>query len=175
MAFLAPAPAEVKHPDPDVGVASLAERSRAQQEAAAGLAVFHGFRFEDRVRESGITFQHHAVDDVRKHYRPVHYDHGNGLAAADVDGDGRTDLYFVNQVGKSGLWRNAGGGAFRDMTDAAGVGLADRIGVTASFGDVDNDGDQDLFVTTVRGGNVLFENDGHGRFKDVAREAGLEL
>ncbi len=176
LAFLAPAsPAQVKHPDPDVGVDSMAERARAQLEAARGLQVFHGFRFEDRVEASGITFLHRAVDDVKKHYRPVHYDHGNGLAAADVDGDGRPDLYFVNQVGKSGLWKNLGGGAFRDVTDEAGVGLPDRIGVTASFGDVDNDGDPDLFVTTVRGGNALFENDGRGRFRDITREAGVAL
>ena len=168
-------PAQVKHPDPDAGVDSLAERGRAQVEAARTLQVFHGFRFEDRVETSGIRFLHRAVDDVKKHYRPVHYDHGNGLAAADVDGDGRPDLYFVNQVGKSGLWKNVGGGAFRDVTDEAGVGLPDRIGVSASFGDVDNDGDPDLFVTTVRGGDVLFENDGHGRFRDITREAGVGL
>jgi hypothetical protein len=165
----------VRYPDPDVGVDSLAARGLAQAEAATRLAVFHDFRFVDRAPESGITFVHRAVDDVRKHYRPVHYDHGNGLAAADVDGDGRPDLYFVNQVGKSGLWKNLGGGAFRDVTDEAGVGLPGRIGVSASFADVDNDGDQDLFVTTVRGGDVLFENDGRGRFKDITREAGLEL
>jgi hypothetical protein len=39
---------------------------------------------------------------------------------------------------------------------------------------VDNDGDPDLFVTTVRGGNVLFENTGDGTFQDITREAGLE-
>ena len=172
---MAPAPAEVKHPAPDIGVDSLPARARAQQEAARDLAVFHGFRFEDRVGASGITFVHRAVDDVKKHYRPVHYDHGNGLAAADVNGDGRPDLYFVNQAGQSELWANLGGGAFRNATDEAGVGLAGRIGVTASFADVDNDGDPDLLVTTVRGGNVLFENDGRGRFRDVTGEAGVGL
>src|SRR5205814_6828855 len=56
----------------------------------------------------------------------------------------------------------------------SGVGLADRIGVTASFADIDNDGDQDLFVTTVRGGNVLFENDGKGHFKNISKAAGVD-
>ena len=51
--------------------------------------------------------------------------------------------------------------------------MDDRISVTASFADVDNDGDADLFVTTVRGGNVLFLNDGAGRFQDVTETAGL--
>jgi len=46
--------------------------------------------------------------------------------------------------------------------------------VTASFADVDNDGDEDLYVTTVRGGNVLFLNDGKGHFRDVSKESGLD-
>ena len=42
----------------------------------------------------------------------------------------------------------------------------------ASFADIDNDGDQDLYVTTVRGGNLLFENDGHGHFRDISAGVG---
>src|SRR5260370_1361653 len=45
--------------------------------------------------------------------------------------------------------------------------------VSASFADIDNDGDPDLYVTTVRGGNMLFENDGHGHFKDITAASGL--
>jgi len=170
-----PAPARIPFPDPDPGVDSLAERKKAQVEAARQFQVFHRFGFADRRKESGITFVHRAVDDVTKYYRPVHYDHGTGLPVADVDGDGRYDIYFVNQVGGSQLWRNLGDGRFANVTGEAGVGLPERIGVTGSFADVDNDGDQDLFVTTVRGGNVLFENDGRGRFRDVSAEAGLAL
>ena len=48
-----------------------------------------------------------------------------------------------------------------------------KISVSASFADIDNDGDQDLYVTTVRGGNMLFENDGHGHFKDISAASGL--
>jgi hypothetical protein len=166
---------EVRYPPVDAGVDSLAARASAQRESLAAAKVFHDFRFIDRFEASGITFVHRAVDDVRKSYRPVHYDHGNGIAAADVDGDGRHDLYFVNQAGGSELWRNLGNGTFRDVTREAGVGMAGCIGVAASFGDADDDGDQDLFVTTVRGGNVLFENDGHGRFRDVTAAAGVSL
>ena len=49
--------------------------------------------------------------------------------------------------------------------------MTGRIAVAASFADIDNDGDEDLFVTTVRGGNLLFENDGRGRFHDVTAES----
>jgi hypothetical protein len=144
-----------------------------QVKAVAGASAFHDFQFTDRRADSGITFTHRIVDDAGKTYKAAHYDHGNGLAIADVDGDGLSDIYFVNQVGGNELWRNAGGGRFQNITAEAGVALAGKIGVTASFADIDNDGDADLYVTTVRGGNVLFENDGKGRFRDVTAAAGL--
>jgi hypothetical protein len=80
-----------------------------------------------------------------------------------------------NQVGGNQLWKNQGGRKFKNITQEAGVGLPDRISVAAAFADIDNDGDQDLFVTTVRGGNVLFQNDGHGHFRDISQESGLDL
>ena len=139
----------------------------------AATGVFHDFRFTDRRTESGILFRHRIVDDAGKTYKAAHYDHGNGLAVADVDGDGLTDIYFVSQVGGNQLWRNVGGGRFQDITGRAGIAVPDRIGVSASFADIDNDGDPDLFVTTVRGGNRLFENDGTGRFRDISAASGL--
>jgi enediyne biosynthesis protein E4 len=145
----------------------------AQAKAIQGVTAFHNFRFTDRRAESGITFQHHIVADAGKTYQAAHYDHGNGLAIADVDGDGRSDIYFVNQVGGNQLWKNVGGGKFQDITGAAAVAVPDRVSVSASFGDIDNDGDADLYVTTVRGGNLLFENDGKGRFRDVTAASGL--
>ncbi len=171
----APARVEVRTPRVDVGADSLPARQQAQIAAVRKLAPLGDFHFVDRLNESGITFVHRIVEDAGKHYKSVHYDHGNGLAVADVDGDGLYDLYFVNQVGGSELWKNVGGGRFTNITKQAGVALADRIGVTASFADIDNDGDQDLFVTTVRGGNVLFENDGHGHFTDISKSAGVDL
>jgi len=148
-------------------------RRAAQIDARAALDVRHDFRFEDRRPESGIAFRHRIVDDAGRSLVTAHYDHGTGVAIADVDGDGLSDLYFVNQVGTSRLYRNAGGGKFEDITEQAGLVMADRIGVAASFADTDNDGDADLFVTSVRGGNTFFANDGKGRFTDATREAGL--
>ena len=145
----------------------------AQVKAVDGVAAFHDFQFTDRVAESGISFRHRIVDDAGKTYKAAHYDHGNGIAIADVDGDGLSDIYFVNQVGGNQLWKNAGGGRFQDITAAAGVAVPGKVGVSASFADIDNDGDADLYVTTVRGGNVLFANDGHGRFRDITAASGL--
>src|SRR4051812_8310835 len=71
----------------------------AQMRAAATLAAFHGFHFTDRVADSGITFKYRIVDDAGKAYKAAHYDHGTGIVIADVDGDGRSDVYFVSQAG----------------------------------------------------------------------------
>ncbi len=154
---------------------ALAENKQRQLQAAPGWKTFHDFTFTDRYEESGIRFEHRPVDDASKDYKAVHYDHGNGLAVADVDGDGRLDIYFVNQLGASQLWRNLGHGKFEDITVTAGVGLADKICVAASFADIDNDGRPDLFVTSVRMGNVLFRNLGGGKFKDITLESSLSL
>jgi len=151
----------------------LARRAEAQTQSVKQFPADSSFRFTNALASSGITFEHHIVDDAGKDWKPAHYDHGNALAVADVDGDGRPDLYFVTQLGENQLWRNLGLGRFENITARAGVGLSNQISVAASFGDIDNDGDPDLFVTTVRHGNHLFENIGHGEFRDITAAAGL--
>ncbi|HEY6613824.1 MAG TPA: VCBS repeat-containing protein, partial [Vicinamibacterales bacterium] len=150
------------------------ERFRdAQVKAAAGISAFHDFQFTNELSRSGISFRHQIVDDAGRTYKAAHYDHGNGVAIADVDGDGLSDVYFVSQVGGNELWKNVGGGRFQNVTASAGVAVAGKVGVSASFADIDNDGDADLYVTTVRAGNQLFENDGSGRFRDISAAAGV--
>ena len=167
-------PAQLMIP-PGVLDSSWLRELRSQQLAtAARLEVFHDFSFEDRLPQSGIGFQHRIVEDAGRVYKAVHYDHGNGVAVADVDGDGLTDIYFTTQLGSNQLWHNLGGGRFEDWTERSRVGVADRIGVSASFADTDNDGDADLYVTTVRGGNLLLQNNGRGGFRDVSRKSGLD-
>jgi hypothetical protein len=168
-----PAPVVRLSPPQLADTARLKTLSDEQRRSASGFTVFHDFRFADRLPESGIAYRNRVVSDAAKTYKSAHYDHGTGMAVADVDGDGRLDVYFVSQVGGSSLWRNAGGGRFEDITRQAGVALADRVGVTASFADTDNDGDPDLYVTTVRHGNAFFENDGGGRFRDITAASGL--
>jgi cytochrome oxidase Cu insertion factor (SCO1/SenC/PrrC family) len=159
-------PPEVENP------AWMKSREALQKAAVRRLEAFHEFGFEDVVERSGITFEHRIVDDAGKLYKAVHYDHGNGLALADVDGDGFLDLYFSTQIGSNELWRNRGDGTFENRTTPA-LALTEQIGVTASFGDTDNDGDPDLFVTTVMGGNRLLINDGTGQFADLTTDSGL--
>ena len=98
-----------------------------------------------------------------------------GAGWLDYDGDGHLDLYLVQGHGDSTrayapgdtgnrLFRNTGKGRFVDVTDQAGVG--DRnYGSALAVGDIDNDGDTDLYVTNF-GRNVLYINNGNGTFSD---------
>jgi len=152
----------------------LASREQQQRELWQGASTFHDFTLTDRLPESGITFAQQATADSGKDWIPVHYDHGNSVSVADVDGDGLLDVLFTTQIGNNGLWRNKGDGTFEDITwSSMKGGLFDKISVAGSFADMDNDGDADLYVTTVRGGNVLYENDGSGVFEDVTDASGL--
>lgn len=170
-----PAPPEVPFPKDDPGLTTLPARKKAQLDSEDQFKVFFKFNFTDQLKQSGITFRNQVTPYSTTDYMPVHYDHGTGLAVADVDGDGQYDIYFISQFGGNELWRNLGNGKFENVTEQAGVGMKDRVNVSAAFGDVDNTGHQDLFVTTVNEGNVLFQNDGHGHFKNVTKEAGLDL
>src|SRR2546427_2432145 len=99
----------------------LLERARQEAALAAHSSAFHDFRFTDRRDASGITFVNRVVDDAGKAYKKVQYDHGTGLCAAGVEGDGRPDLYFVTPLGPKPVWRHPGGRRVRDGTDPAGV------------------------------------------------------
>ncbi|HEV3003365.1 MAG TPA: FG-GAP-like repeat-containing protein, partial [Pirellulales bacterium] len=128
----------------------------------------HAPGFRDAATESGIDFRMTFLPDEQGEAFKVNlYDHGCGVVVADYDGDGDDDVLFLNQLGGNALYRNRGDGTFENVTAAVGpLALADRVCVGAAFGDYDNDDDQDLYVTSTRGGNVLFENQGDGTFRD---------
>ena len=107
---------------------------------------------------------------------------GAGAGLLDFDGDGLLDVYLVqggplaDHSGKlpcDRLYRQLGGGAlrFEDVTDKAGV-CADGYGMGVASGDVDNDGDVDLFIANF-GPNQLLENLGDGRWRDITAAAGV--
>ena len=133
-----------------------------------------GSGFLERAQQAGIAFRMNFLPrEQGERFRINLYDHGAGLAVGDYDNDGRDDIYFLNQHGSNALYRNRGDGTFEDVTAKAGVGLGDRVSVGATFADYDNDGWADLFVTSTRGGNVLFHNRGDGTFEDVTAKAGV--
>ena len=80
---------------------------------------------------------------------------------SDIDSDGDLDLYVTNENGeKENLYRNNGGGSFEKMTDL--IITTDGFNtMSSSWGDIDNDGDLDLFLANDGSKNQLFRNDGN--------------
>jgi hypothetical protein len=104
---------------------------------------------------------------------------GLGVLAWDGNGDGWTDLYVANDGDANRLWINErGSGVFRDDALLAGVAM-NRMGqpqgsMGVDAGDVDRDGDDDLFVTNLDNeANTLYLNVGEGLFEDRTAEFGL--
>ncbi|MEE8133579.1 MAG: CRTAC1 family protein [Gemmatimonadales bacterium] len=99
-------------------------------------------------------------------------------AWADYDNDGDLDLYVGNEAASqdfhypSQLFRNNGDGTFSNVNRAAGV-MNDRMAKGVAWGDYDNDGDPDLYVSNI-GPNRLYRNNGDGTFTDVAPDLGLD-
>lgn len=95
-----------------------------------------------------------------------------GAAVGDVDADGWDDLLVTRMDAPLLLFRNLGNGTFTDVAAAAGLQEATRTN-GAAFADVDNDGDLDLFLTTVAGNRAyLYINDGAGHFTEEAAARG---
>jgi len=105
---------------------------------------------------------------------------GPGVCVADFDGDGWQDFYFVNGRDlynrgisvRNALYHNNGDGTFTDVTEKAGA-PGTGYGLGCVWGDYDNDGFPDLFVTQY-GRNVLYHNNHDGTFTDVTDKAGVE-
>ena len=99
-----------------------------------------------------------------------------GAAAGDFDGDGAIDLVATRLDGHPLLFRNRGDGSFRDVSRRSGLADWEIAANGAAWGDIDNDGDLDLYLTTVGDTrHYLFLNDGAGRFQEAARERGVDL
>lgn len=130
--------------------------------------------FLESAPQVGLDFQMAFLPEEQgENFKINLYDHGSGIVVGDYDGDGDDDVLFLNQLGANGLFRNRGDGTFVDVTrDHPALRLTDRICVGGTFADYDNDGDQDLYITSTRGGNVLFENVG-GIFRDATEQAGV--
>ncbi len=126
---------------------------------------------EQSPRRTGVKFRNDVSE--AKAFANRHLVQGSGVAIADVDGDGRADVYLARADGPNALYRNLGGWKFENIAALAGVELADRASTGAVFADVDGDGDQDLIVTAMAGRNSLLLNDGQGRFIDGTAGSGF--
>jgi Flp pilus assembly protein TadD/peroxiredoxin len=124
-------------------------------------------------------------------------------AWGDLNANGQPDLYVANDFGRSNLYRNRGDGTFEAISDAAGVNVP-GAGMSASWCDFDNDGNQDVYVSNMWSaagqriseqqifhekdsreiqlhyrrharGNSLYRNSGSGTFQNVTAPAGVAM
>ncbi len=162
---------------------SAAETAGGQDSAGGSPAGEPRFPFRDVAAEAGITFEQNSAPEKKFILESM----PGGLALLDFDGDGLLDIYLVNSLtvetasdrksARSALYRNLGGLRFEDVAEAAGVAFP-GWGMGACTADVDGDGRQDLFVTTV-GDDRLYLNRGPSRagetptFEDVTDSAGI--
>jgi enediyne biosynthesis protein E4 len=106
--------------------------------------------------------------------------HGLGVAFADYDGDGLTDIYVANDGMQQYLFHNNGNGTFTETGMEAGAALnvdgGPLSGMGVVFQDYDNDGRPDVIVTTLpRQTYAVFHNDGKGSFSDRGLLTGLTM
>jgi enediyne biosynthesis protein E4 len=141
--------------------------------------------FTESAQASGIDFTH-INGATGKFYYPEILP--PGVALFDFDNDGDLDAYLVqgHPLGtdkvdpslKGRLYRNdlemradgSGSLHFTDVTEQSGIN-ATAFGFGVATGDVDNDGDVDLYLTNF-GGSQLYRNNGNGTFTDVTRQSG---
>ena len=167
------------------GLAAIVFAARSQAGGAGAPAPSTPI-FVESAASTGLKFSH-VNGAAGQYYLPEIM--GAGVALFDYDNDGDLDVFLV-QGGTIGataaraaptsrLFRNdltvAADGTrtlrFTDVTETAGVGLR-GYGMGAAVGDYDNDGYQDLLVTSF-GSVTLFHNNGNGTFTDVTRQAGV--
>jgi enediyne biosynthesis protein E4 len=106
--------------------------------------------------------------------------HGLGVAFADYDDDGCTDIFVANDVTEQFLFHNNGDGTFTESAMDAGAALSESgrmpSGMGVVFQDYDNDGRPDLLITQLpRDPYVVFHNDGKGVFSTRELEVGFGL
>ena len=133
-------------------------------------------QFVEATSTAGLKFVHNSGRAGKK-FLPETM--GSGGAFVDLNGDGWLDVVLVNgkdwtPKGKrsfSAVYRNNGNGTFTDVTTASGFDV-EMYGMGVAAGDYDNDGRDDLYVTTLEG-DRLFHNEGNFKFRDVTKASGI--
>lgn len=162
----------VNYLDYDVGTAAL-----CNMEGTPAYCSPNGFRGTSNMlyRNNGdgtftdVSAQSHISQYVGK---------GMGVAFADYDNDGFTDIFVSNDTFQNYLLHNNGDGTFTDMAMETGVAFTGNgktvAGMGADFRDLDNDGKPDIFHTAMFGDSFsLYRNLGSGQFDDATGKAGL--
>jgi hypothetical protein len=134
-----------------------------------------GVTFTDVTSSAGIVY---SLPDPLPPLGDNPIAESGGAAAGDFDNDGWTDLFVTRYWDTPFLYRNNHDGTFSDVTASAfSAGIPGTNSSGASWGDIDNDGDLDLAVSTVYNspGNALYINDGSGQFTEQAAARGTNI
>ncbi len=137
--------------------------------------------FIDITEEAGLDFVHENGAAGQWQMPEIM---GSGAAMLDFDRDGDLDIYLTNgsHIWNEGgnrpravnhLFRQESDGRFVDVTDSSGLGDP-GYGMGVAVGDIDNDGDVDVYVTNL-GPDRLYRNRGDGTFEDVTTAAGIRV
>lgn len=152
----------------------LALGAAAPPKAPAPVA--KGVTFADVTAASGVKFTHNSGRAGKK-YMPESL--GSGVAVLDADGDGWLDVLLINsrdwdakgRTSLPALYRNNHNGTFANVTKGSGLDVQ-TYGMGAAAGDYDNDGREDVYLTSLDG-DRLYHNEGGGKFKDVTAASGI--
>ncbi len=105
------------------------------------------------------------------------FGNGLGVVCADFNGDHRVDIYVANDGMPNQLWMNGGDGTYRDESLMAGCAVniqgQPEAGMGVAAVDIDNDGDEDLFLTHLNGESNTFYINEKGWFRDTSAVMGL--
>lgn len=141
-------------------------------------------KFTDVTKKSGIDFKYTFGD---RSYVNILESSGSGITIFDFNNDRLMDLFIMNGTYIDGvsdpegktfknstdrLYRNNGNGTFTDVTKSASL-VDYNWSMAASAIDIDNDGDQDLYLLNY-GPNVFFRNNGNGTFTDITGSIDLQ-
>ena len=97
----------------------------------------------------------------------------HSAAWADFDNDGWLDVFVAHEETRAGLYRNNRDGTFSDVAERAGVRRT-AFSKGSAWGDYDNDGDPDLYVSNYGEPNFFYVNNGDGTFAERAAELGID-
>jgi len=134
--------------------------------------------FADGLLDSGVDFVHVIIppvfDNTPEDDDPFNGAFGGGVVAADLDGDGATDLFFAQEDGSNRLYWGQGNGRFEPAAEATAtlLGLASSRTFYSNTADYNGDGLLDLLISGHQSLH-LFENLGDRSFQDVTESVGL--
>jgi enediyne biosynthesis protein E4 len=166
-----PSPAAVSAPPNSAPVAAASETPSSPPRPSGPIEI------TDVTEKAGIHFKHNTGAFGKKLLPETM---GSGVCFIDYDNDSWQDILLINSMdwpghktGKSfpALYHNNKDGTFTDVTRQAGLAI-EIYGLGCAVGDYDNDGFDDIYITTV-GSNHLFRNLGNGKFADVTQKAGV--